>query len=315
MRGFDRFLPKKDSQPDTPASESEPAKEPSQQQLEGDPSQQQQQPTDLQAQIAELREAHARTSANLDKLVELQTQSFQRQQQPAQPQQQPAVEPPKIVSEDDFETAIRGIVNEDGELDQAGIKKLAATMGQAVRANAEALIQQHVDPLRSVGTSTLEAHTREILALKGAMPYYGPKGDPDITKQVDSYLQQLDPGVRANGEVIQRVYNAVVGDPQNLSRIINAEVEKVVRQQTEEIETPKPGGRSVARATTGKDESTDWEAPTPEELGGTLGLQALNMLGRGGKTHDELAKSLGYSDWDDYMKQARATGYFGGEAQ
>lgn len=307
MRGIDRFLPNRTTQTDTPESGDESEGQKTQQKAEGEGDVPKS--PDLEAQLTELREQQATLTRNLGQLTELMTQDATQRRQQAQQQQQAPPQPPlKPVTEDDIAAALQGIVNEDGELDPKGLKAVAAKFGEAMKYQVEALVREHIDPLRTLGVSQLEAHTREILALKGSMPYYGPKGDPEITKQVDEMLGQLDPGIRSNAEVIERVYASVVGNPANLNRIIGAEVEKQMRQNAETITPPKPGARTPTKATTGKEEGEETELPTAEQLGGALGMNALAMLGRGGKSPDEFAKGMGFESWDAYMEMAREYG-------
>lgn len=183
----------------------------------------------------------------------------------------------------------------DDEIDQAiasgqGVaSRVRALIDREVKATADRLLKEHIEPLRNFGVSTLSDLSHRV-TMQG-MPFY-----PKYKKEIDERLGQLSPELRANPEAIQMIHDAVVG---RHAKEIEAEAaDAAVRKAQEPPAAPAPGtGAAPGAPRTGGD------IPSLLDVAGQEGLEALKHKGKGNMNEDALAQSMGYKSWADYQKQ------------
>lgn len=132
---------------------------------------------------------------------------------------------------------------------------------------------------------------RDIVEASGKIPFYK---DPEIKRQIDSFMATLPAEALANKESIVLAHNYVVAQPENLDRIIKSKVEEEMRKRSGNPGVPDAttaGGRVPASGGT--------TVPTVAELLGDSSAQALRAQG---KTPDEFARRIGHKSWAEYAK-------------
>lgn len=179
----------------------------------------------------------------------------------------------------------------DDEFDEA----VASGNGKVARAylaqQKDDLKREHIDPLSTTGLDSLSGLTKEVV-LK-VMPRYAKyKGE------VDALVAQMPAQARLNPEALKMAYEAVVG--KHADEIEAEAREQATRARNAEPPESAPTGRRGTRISSGD------KTPSVEDVAGAEGAQALAELGRGGKSSDDFARSLGYKDWKTYMKETEA---------
>jgi hypothetical protein len=194
----------------------------------------------------------------------------------------------------------------DDEIDQAimtgtgAAARIRALVDRAAQVTADRIIRDHVAPLQEFGVNTISELSRRVL----------PNGRPlflRYQKEIDAKLDQLVPELRANPKAVEMVYTTVLGEHHD--ELMREAAEQAVRTAQEAAAAPT--GRRSGSTSPGTGAGAGGVRETPglpsvEELGGSLGLEALALKGRGGQDGDELAQTLGYESWDAYMKSYQA---------
>lgn len=171
------------------------------------------------------------------------------------------------------------------EIQSGGLSKLKQVVNGAV----EKVKKEHIDPFQNVGMDILGKQAKQLAILGGEMPHYG-----RFKKEIDAAIQNLPPGQRISSEVYKGIHDLIVG--QNFTVLERERQEAAVRAAREKDDTSVPsnaGGRQDKGADPNK-------IPSAVELYGEDAAAALGMLGKGGKTQDGFAQSMGYKDWSDY---------------
>lgn len=160
-------------------------------------------------------------------------------------------------------------------------------------------LAQTFDQFRGATIATAESLGRDIVEARGLIPHYK---DPEIRRQVDAFMATLPPEARANKDALVLAHNYVVGQPENLKKIVEREVEAELRRRAGAAEgTPGPAG-SRERVP----ERDPNAVPTVTELFGDAAAAAIRRQGR---TPDEFAKRMSrgkFKSWADYAKHVVA---------
>src|SRR5574343_241665 len=184
------------------------------------------------------------------------------------------------VSDADYERAVK----EGGEGAAAIIAK--RTNAQILRAQIP--LQQQLHTLQTQGIASIARLTRTQL---NAREHYSL-----LQKEIDAALDEVDPSLQTNPEVLDFVYNQVVG--KNAQKIIDAKIQEAIRKQNE---TPaeEPASRGRMKSSTGE------EIPTFEEALGSDAMDALESRygSRGGRAQEAFVQSMGYKDWETYYEK------------
>lgn len=140
---------------------------------------------------------------------------------------------------------------------------------------------ESITPLRTQGLSTLSYLTKEVT--RKNMPHY-----ELVQKDMENFLSQLSPEQQADPQIQQFAYEKCVGSQNNLTKILAAEKEKILREAAQ----PAPDATGKTARQTGKTDT-----PNPRKI---LSAQALRALREKGQTPDEFYRSRGYEGWSDY---------------
>src|SRR5262245_27287328 len=184
----------------------------------------------------------------------------------------PAAAPPQPTFDlDDLDATIK-----DGA--SGGASKIDKLVQARVQEALGKFDQANVSPLRTVGLSNLEAIAKRT-TLNGL------EHSKRFEKEIDSFMKDCSPDIRANPDGWREAYNIVVGrHHEDLKR---EAVETAIRQETSRSPAPAPSAAGAFL-----DDEMKVPVPTPEEL---LGPEAKElMLIKGVKTPDELVKGMGY---------------------
>lgn len=172
------------------------------------------------------------------------------------------------------------------EIQAGGLNKLK----QVVNGVVEKVKKEHIEPFQNVGMDILGKQAKQLAILSGEMPHYN-----RFKKEIDSAIQNLPPGQRISSEVYKGIHDLIVG--QNFTVLERERQEAAIRTAREKADTTLPGSTSGRQAPQNTDPN---KVPSAVELYGEDAAAALGMLGKGGKTQDVFAQSLGYKDWADY---------------
>lgn len=178
---------------------------------------------------------------------------------------------------------------------QGGAARIRQLVDRAVNVAAERIVREHVQPLQDTGLSSLSALAHKV-GLSGLQHY------PRYRKEIDQRVNALDPSLRANPDALSLIYNAVVGEHAN--DLAREAAEEAVRKAQEPA--PEVQHARSARPGTGAGAGGHREEPTlqsAEDVGGADGMAALAHKGQGNVTQDAFAQSMGYANWQSYMKQ------------
>src|SRR5574343_447280 len=181
------------------------------------------------------------------------TQYLMEQQKPKPMQQAaPQWQPPRIedVPDEDFKRAVR----EGGE----GAEAIIAKRMRAENLRAQLPVLQELHTIRTQGIASIAGLTRQQIK---AMPYY-----EMFAKEIDQQLDQLDPSLQTNPDVLQFVYKQVVGA--NVDKITEQKVQEAIRK-AQEVPAEEPVSKGRIKSSKGE------EIPAPEELFGKDGMDAL----------------------------------------
>ncbi len=204
-------------------------------------------------------------NAGISNLVNMQREQINRANAPAQP---------KEITEQEIDEAI----NQGGSVG-AAVKKVLAQL-------EDKIVRNYVAPLQSQGARVIGQLSERVV--KNEMPYYEMLKD-----KVTEVLNQLDPGLRMEPDVIKHAYDTVVG--QNITKIVGLEIEKQLRQRQEPEPAADPKGGPSRNAPSGE--------PDFEEVFGKEALDSMRFL-KGTPDPDAFAQRLGYKDAKDYLKVA-----------
>lgn len=203
-------------------------------------------------------------------------------------QGQPTPQAPQITDEEIDNALLTG---------QGGAARIRALVDRAVNVAAERIVREHVQPLQDTGLSSLSALAHKV-GLSGLQHY------PRYRKEIDQRVNALDPSLRANPDALSLIYNAVVGEHAN--DLAREAAEEAVRKAQEPA--PEVQHARSARPGTGAGAGGHREEPalqSAEDVGGADGMAALAHKGngQGNVTQDAFAQSMGYANWQSYMKQ------------
>lgn len=172
------------------------------------------------------------------------------------------------------------------EIQAGGLNKLK----QVVNGVVEKVKKEHIEPFQNVGMDILGRQAKQLAILGGEMPHYN-----RFKKEIDAAIQNLPPGQRISSEVYKGIHDLIVG--QNFAVLERERAEAAVRAVREKADTTVPGNVGGRQDNKNTDPN---KVPSAVELYGEEAAAALGMLGKGGKTQDGFAQSMGYKDWADY---------------
>ena len=174
-------------------------------------------------------------------------------------------------------------ITEDQWAEALGNGNIGQLVNQVVQHQTNTALRQfereRINPLEQQGMASLTQLTAQ--AARSQMPYYD-----QFKSEIDKRASQMPQQFQTSPEAYKLVHDAVVGE--NISNIINSEVEKRVRSEREG--TGEPGTRSLGMTSGGTG------VPGVKELFGADAEKAL-----GGLSADDFSKSLGYESWADYV--------------
>ncbi len=237
---------------------------------------------------------------------------------PAETPAAPAIDPAKFVSRDDYDNLRAQLAHMNGQI--AGMaatanrqvapppdpgpqytdgdlaEMLESGDGRKILAAQRYINRQELLPIaqefntfRAGTIATAESLGRELVESSGKIPYYK---DPDIRRQVDAFMNTLPPEARANKESLVLAHNYVVGQPENMDRIVKQRVEEEIRKRAGDAKVPD------ATATGGRIPASGGSlTPSVKDL---LGEGAALALRAQGRSPDEFAKRIGYKNWAEY---------------
>jgi hypothetical protein len=190
--------------------------------------------------------------------------------------------PQPTIDLDDLDTTIKeGASGGASKIDKLVQARVAEALGKFEQTN--------VSPLRTVGLNNLEAIAKRT-TLNGL------EHSKRFEKEIDAFMRDCTPDIRANPDGWREAYNIVLG--RHHEELKREAVETAIRQ-----ETSKPPAPSPSSAGAFLDDEMKVPVPTPEEL---LGPEARELMKiKGAKTPDELVKGMGYASWKDYVRMAR----------
>lgn len=175
---------------------------------------------------------------------------------------------------------------------QGAAGRIRALVDRQVTAAAEKILKERVAPLETFGATAIGDLTRRVTL--ETRPHY-----QKYKKEIDERINALDPQARARADVIDVIYNAVVGS--HADDLAREAEEAAIRKMQENGGQPtkttstQPGSGAGRGAETRKT-----EVPTASDLGGKEGLEA---LAHKGGDPDAFARGMGYKDWNTYIKQ------------
>jgi hypothetical protein len=186
--------------------------------------------------------------------------------------QQPTSEPGLDVSE------IKNMI-ETGEGAEAFVQKI----NNMVEHKARKIVDGAVTPLQQQGSSAIS--TLAMQHAEANLPYF-----KDFKDQIQSQINQLDPGAKSNPEVIHKVYQMVVGE--NVDKIFERKQEEILRKQKEEEISVQQ--QQVQRQT--QEEEAELPAPSDYFVG-----YALDEFNRKGGDGEKFARQMGFPTWNHYV--------------
>lgn len=156
-----------------------------------------------------------------------------------------------------------------------------------IRLAQEQTKREHIDPLQTTGFNAMASFARESVIPR--MPHYA-----RYKKEIDAYFDQLPPAAKIQPSAYEIAYQAVVG--KHHDEIVKEETDKAIRGSRDAGGANPPGDGGSGRG------AETENVPSVEELMGRDAADALAFMGR---TPDEHARRLGYTDWADYAKLAQ----------
>lgn len=172
------------------------------------------------------------------------------------------------------------------EYDEAGLSPAASKLfKRQLEVERQKMLKEYILPLRETGLTSLAEIREELSTSK--MPYY------DVfKKEVDAELKRMDPALRTRKDVVEYVYNTVVG--QNVKKVLELEQEKGARQRAAVEAT------DTARVTSRGTGLKDGEMPSFEDV---MGVDAMTALRNRGLTPEKFCASIGTTP-EAYIKMA-----------
>lgn len=236
--------------------------------------------------------------ADFDRVIRENSENFQR----ALDQQRQMFESALSGQRRASEPAPQGVLTDDQieEKVQSGEWSQTKATSYISKRDLAQFQAQHVDPMRSVGSSAFADQARTTMMLmtdedgKPAYPHF-----KRYEKEIDVMIKNFPAGTIITREALDGVYRYVVGGHQK--ELEKETHERAVRQAT----APKPepvsaGGRSGR--THGKPEEADvtdqFKGYDRDQLAGYLAKD------KGGRSLDDQARRMGYKDWRAYEDMA-----------
>lgn len=174
------------------------------------------------------------------------------------------------------------------EIQSGGMTKLK----QLISSSVDKVRREELDPFRQNGIRILGEQSKQLALLSGKMPYY-----PRFQKEIDAAIERLPPEQRTSAEVYKGLHDIIVG--QNFTILAKEQQEAQIRAAREKDTSSLPGSQGGRQT-----EKVDPNAiPTFESIYGKDGEAALAQLGRGGRTPDGFAQTMGYKDWPTYYTE------------
>ena len=171
------------------------------------------------------------------------------------------------------------------ELGAAGVAKLTRSIQKSFNAAIRPL-QEKVDAIETTGLTAIGNLTKSTYTANK-------KHYKRFQREVDDYIEKLPAHLRLSPDMQDLAYNAVIG--RHTEELVDETKEATIRSMRENPDL-MPGSE------TGRDKKGK-KVPTAKELYGDDTAHALRELGKGGKSEDEFARSLGYEGWSDYMEK------------
>jgi hypothetical protein len=148
-----------------------------------------------------------------------------------------------------------------------------------------------VDALSSVGLSNMEQLAREA-----ALRAQDPKQVKRFGKELDAFMQTVEPAARANVDSWKRGWDYIRG--QHYDELVAEDRELNRRQAT----AREPGMREESRAQRLVREDGS-RIPSFEEWAGEEGLGVLREKKHGARDGDEYAQQAGFKNWTEFYTQ------------
>ncbi len=148
----------------------------------------------------------------------------------------------------------------------------------------EALIAEHVAPLRDQGLGAIANLTRDTVT--PGLPYY-----KRYQKEIDEVVNTFPPGMRMQAEVYRTAHDLVKG--RHAEELIAEAREAALRGPAEPDAVPQGNGRGRAPRADA--------VPAPDDLADGMS----RALHGAGKDSDTMARKMGYADWKDYMTKTK----------
>jgi hypothetical protein len=170
----------------------------------------------------------------------------------------------------------------------------AAIISKRHKADQERMrreMQGSIQQIQTAGVGAIGSLMKQQLS---TLPYY------DILKNdIDAALQQMGPAAQISPDAQKLAYDIAVG--RNLGKIQQLDREKVLRESTANVSTGDTNASGAFRSA--HDEAVAKKLPTPEDVWGKEGIEALRYKGR--TVEDEL-RHRGYESWEKYCKEHEA---------
>lgn len=207
----------------------------------------------------------------------------------------PAAPPYRDITDEEIQTR-RG----KGESDASIMKDIAKQ--EALR-EAYRLEQEQINPLRAVGMNTMDRLTDRMVSED--MPHVK---SGLLKKQYEEKMAGIPVEQRMNPEAKKAVYDMIVGE--NIQKVIDASVEEKIRAGA-----IRSGGSQDASGASGR-EHANATLPSCAVAFGPEAAAAMAEKGYGDSPdgRDQFARSLKYSSWAEYIKEAKAVGTLRPEA-
>ena len=170
----------------------------------------------------------------------------------------------------------------------------AAIISKRHKADQERMRREMLGNIQQIQTAGVGAIGSLMKQQLSTLPYY------DILKNdIDTALQQMGPTAQISPDAQKVAYEIAVG--RNLVKIQQLDREKILREATVNVNTGDTNASGAFRSA--HDEAVAKKLPTPEDVWGKEGIEALRYKGR--TVEDEL-RHRGYESWEKYCKEHEA---------
>lgn len=183
-------------------------------------------------------------------------------------------------------TPIEDINDEELEEAIANGKGGSKLIRKAIAAAVEKVRRSEVAPLRDLGLGSIAKLTRHMATKE--MKFYD-----RYRTEIDAAIDALPADQKLNPDLLIAIHNTIAGRPENIEKMLKEERERALRSDD-------AGGSEIPGQRRGDVQNRQPAVPTPRELWGEGGAQALEAAGR---TPDRFAQGMGYRDWPHYVEE------------